>query len=176
MKKSIFMLSVVVAGTACQVSQNVRSADRERYAEDLSKVRPEYVMPEDTIANEPEQGGPQTPAVVPSADDTYKINDVLDRTDDFRKNVNAIDGFTIQVYSGTDRENARKIRGKLISMLPDEEASLYYDEPNFKVKVGAFYTRLEAQKSFQMVSKEFPNAIIIPERIPIDSNEPDPED
>ncbi len=173
MIKTIYIVSVVMGISACQVSQSVRSADKEMYTEDLAKVRPDYVMPEDTLNTDPVDNNQADPAVIPSADVTYRINDVLDKTDDFRKNVNAIDGFTIQVYSGTDRENARKIRGKVISMLPDEDARLSYDEPNFKVRVGAYFTRLEAQKSITIVREEFPNAIIIPERIPIDPEEGD---
>ena len=171
MIKLLHILSVVVVMSACQVTQSVRSADKEMYSEDLAKVRPEYQMPEDTLRSESVNTSTESPVVVPSADDTYRLNDVLDRTDAFRKNINAIDGYTIQVYSGTDREGARKIRGQLISMLPDEEAELYYDEPNFKVKVGAYYTRLEAQKSFSLVHEEFPSAIIIPVKIPIEKEE-----
>ncbi len=173
MIKSIHILSIVMATSACQTVQSTRSVDKELYTEDLSTVRPEYVMPEDTIRNENTTSSTTAPLVIPSNDVTYQVNNVLDETDSFRKNVNAIDGFTIQVYSGTDSENARKIRGKLISMLPDEKPELFYDEPNFKVKVGSFFTRIEAQKSFSIVREEFPAAIIIPERIPINQNESD---
>ncbi len=167
MIKPIHILSILLLASACQSVQSSRSGRDELYSEDLSRVRPEYVMPEDTITTPVAGNSQSTPDVIPANDITFEINDVLDQTDDFRKGVNAIDGYTIQVYSGTSSDDARKIRGKLLSLLPQDDAELFYDEPNFKVKVGAFYTRIEAQKSFSVVKEEFPNAIIIPDRIPI---------
>jgi hypothetical protein len=127
-------------------------------------------MPEDTITSEVPVKDNE-PAPVPFNDVTKKVNSVLDKSDDFRKNVNSVDGFAIQVYTGTNSEEARKIRGKVISLLPDTPVRLFYDEPNFKVKAGRFFNRIEAQEYFSIVKEEFPTAIIIPDKIPISENE-----
>lgn len=155
--------------SACQSSQSSKSGSSETYTEDLSIVRAEYVMPEDTVTTVSEETVTAT-NVEPSNDVTMRLNSVLDKSDELRQDINTVDGFTIQVYSGTNSEEARKIRGKVLSILPDENAQLNYDEPNFKVKVGRYFSRIEAQQNFSLIQKEFPTSIIIPERIPIKTN------
>jgi len=44
---------------------------------------------------------------------------------------------------------------------------LKYDEPNFRVKVGKYYSRLDAQQDYSAIKEKFSSAIVIPERIPI---------
>lgn len=155
--------------SACQSSQSSKSGSSETYTEDLSIVRAEYVMPEDTVTTVSEETVTAT-NIEPSNDVTMRLNSVLDKSDELRQDINTVDGFTIQVYSGTNSEEARKIRGKVLSILPDENAQLNYDEPNFKVKVGRYFSRIEAQQNFSLIQKEFPTSIIIPERIPIKTN------
>ena len=60
-------------------------------------------------------------------------------------------------------------RGKTVAMELDLEPELVYNQPNYKVKVGKFLTRLEAQPLFTQLKKEFDNAIVAPERIYIDN-------
>ena len=59
--------------------------------------------------------------------------------------------------------NARK---KLGEQAGDLTGNLMYQQPKFRVTVGAYYTTLEAQKDFQRLKRIFPNAILIPEKIP----------
>ena len=80
-------------------------------------------------------------------------------------NPNAINTDSNDMSSGTSSEEAKISKGKVYSILSDEKPVLKYEEPSFKVKVGKFYSRLEAQKTFAQLKRKFPNAIIIPERI-----------
>ncbi len=65
-------------------------------------------------------------------------------------------------------EAANEAKSMVYKMLPDSFPQLTYQQPNFKVKVGKFYTRFDAQKTFTEIKREFPRAIVIPERIVID--------
>ncbi|MEJ2004321.1 MAG: SPOR domain-containing protein, partial [Cyclobacteriaceae bacterium] len=81
--------------------------------------------------------------------------------------VDFVDGYTIQIYTGSSSDDARKLRGKAISLMDDDDVELFYDEPNFKVKVGQYFSRLEAQGDYGKLKEEFPMAIIIPDKIPV---------
>lgn len=164
MKALLYGLVVSLVLFGCSKSTVPASSDNERYKEDLSALRPHYEKPElpkDTVAVEAEDYS----HITPSGHVTKELNAVLDSIDMLKKDVRFIDGFTIQVYSGTNSEEARLSRGKVYSILPDSNPILKFEEPNFKVKVGKYYSRIEAQKAYAQLKKKFPNAIIIPERI-----------
>ena len=78
-----------------------------------------------------------------------------------------VDGYTIQVYSGVKREDALNVKKKLTQSLPDLESDVEYRQPNFRVRTGKYFNRLEAQKDYLAVKRHFPNAIVIPDRIGI---------
>ena len=48
---------------------------------------------------------------------------------------------------------------------PDQRTYISYREPNFKVHVGDFRTRLEAEKMSQELKTWFAGLFIIPEKI-----------
>jgi hypothetical protein len=80
-----------------------------------------------------------------------------------------MNGFRIQIYASNNR-NARKesdnARQEFIDKFPDVVSYSLYAEPGyFKIRVGDFRTKTEATKQFQMISKEFPDAYIVPDVI-----------
>ncbi|UII27830.1 hypothetical protein LVD15_05245 [Fulvivirga maritima] len=167
MKKTVLYCLVGFALlSACSPKTSTSSSSGEVYKEDLKAYRPVYEKPvekHDTIAQANESYADVD--IEPTNDVTEPLNNVLDEIDGLRSNTRYIDGFTIQVYSGTNREDARLARGKVFSVLPEANPSLKFDEPNFKVKVGKYYSKLEAQKPYAQLRKKFPGALIIPERI-----------
>ena len=79
------------------------------------------------------------------------------------------EGFRIQIYSSSNRnarEGSNKARADFINKFPDIVSYAQYAEPGyFKVRVGDFRTKTEATKLFLKISKEFPNAYIVPDII-----------
>lgn len=131
--------------------------------------RPEAVLPADS-ANISSSGNPEvrirTDRYVPAR---YAVNEqvdaVLDSIHDQYLDRGAIDGYTIQVYSGTKREDALNVKKRMSQSLPELESDVQYRQPNFRVRTGKYLTRLEAQKDYLAVKRHFPNAIVIPDRI-----------
>lgn len=78
-------------------------------------------------------------------------------------------GFRIQIYSSSNRnarEESNKARAAFISKFPDIVSyQLYADPGYFKIRVGDFRTKTEATKLFLLVSKEFPDAYLVPDII-----------
>lgn len=75
-----------------------------------------------------------------------------------------VDGYVIQVYSGNSRQDANDARYKMNEFFPELEPKVSYHQPNFRVKAGKFTNRLKANRIHQQVKKEFPRALLIPER------------
>ncbi|WP_185153577.1 SPOR domain-containing protein [Fulvivirga lutimaris] len=161
----LLLLVVIVAFNACSPSITTNTSSVEVYSEDLSVHRQRYEMPKDNeqVNAELEVEAKIYPA--PTFDVTTQLNSVLDSIDRLKSDVNYVDGYTVQVYSGTSSDEAKIARGKVYTILPESSPTLKYDEPNFKVRVGKFYNRLEAQKTYSRLKKRFSSTIIIPERI-----------
>jgi len=73
----------------------------------------------------------------------------------------------VQIYTGTSREEATKARNRSYARFPDVTPHFDYTQPNFRVRVGDFLDRLEAQRVYAGLLAEFPNALIVPDRIEI---------
>lgn len=168
MKQNIFLFTLVVLlSSACASVNTSKSADSESYKEDLSVHRESFASAADTTGNDTAELTRDYSNTVPSNDITAQLNQVLDGTDELNKDVTKVDGFTIQIYVGKDTDEARKIKGKALAMLPEEYVELFYDEPSFKVKVGQYFTRTEARGTYAKLHAKFPTALIIPDKIPI---------
>ena len=69
-------------------------------------------------------------------------------------------GDTIFVDGGTTTEC-------MLSYLPNLESEVQYIQPNFRVKTGKYFTRLDAQADYMAIKRYFPGAIVVPDKIPI---------
>lgn len=80
-----------------------------------------------------------------------------------------MDGFRIQIYSSSNRnarEESNKARAAFISKFPDIASYQLFAEPGYyKIRAGDFRTKTEATKLFLLVSKEFPEAYLVPDII-----------
>jgi hypothetical protein len=75
------------------------------------------------------------------------------------------DGYRVQIYSGTERKSAYDAQAKFQDRFPDMHTYISYSEPNFRVHVGDFRTRLEAEKMANELKPWFSGLFIIPEKI-----------
>ena len=67
--------------------------------------------------------------------------------------------FKIQIYNGS-RSGAENAREKFRSSYGGWAVSMEYETPNYKIWVGNFKTRLEADRALLRVKKKFSNAFI----------------
>ena len=163
-----FIVVVSLAGCASPKSTTVSSTHGQAYSEDLSIWRPKTETPanNNTTTNVPDTPK-QTKYVEPRYAVNTKLDTVLDSIDRFNRSKQFIDGFTIQIYAGLKREDALNAKKNLASSLPDLQSEVVYAQPNFRVKVGKYYTRIDAQKDYVAVKKYFPTAIVIPGKVAI---------
>lgn len=74
-------------------------------------------------------------------------------------------GFRLQVYNGTDRNNANKIKTELQQLFPDQDVYLIYEQPRFKVRIGNFRNKIEAQKLYHDLRVSYEGVFIVPDKI-----------
>ncbi len=89
------------------------------------------------------------------------------------KKVNAakmsMSGFRVQLYFGSERQKANEIRTDFLSQYSGTGAYLLYQQPYFKVRVGDFRTRLEAQAFLKKISTVYTSAFIVTDEVKLPS-------
>ena len=74
-------------------------------------------------------------------------------------------GFRVQIYSGANRSEAYAEQARFKSLYKGIDTYISYEEPNYRVKVGDFRSRSEAQDLMQGLRREFNNVFIFTEEI-----------
>lgn len=74
-------------------------------------------------------------------------------------------GYRLQIFFGSNRQAAYNAQAKFKDEYPDIRTYITYTEPNFKVQVGDFRTRLEAQKLQSELTQMFGSMFVIPTKI-----------
>ena len=78
----------------------------------------------------------------------------------YNKNLNEVKGYKIQLFYGSE-QGAKKVRENFKSVFPDIRSELEFDTPDWKVWVGSYKTRLEADRALAEIKEGFPSAIRI---------------
>lgn len=142
------------------------------YEEDLSAYRPTIEAEEESsteeVTAEPKEEYVATAAyVTPTNDIKAELDTVLYRIKKSREDIQYVDGFSIQLYSGNNRDRANQVKVKTYEVLEDQRPRVSYDQPNYKVRVGEYFSRLEANADFVTLQKHFSRAVLVPVKIKI---------
>ena len=78
-----------------------------------------------------------------------------------------LNGYTIQIFSGLEREKADSIFFTADSIYSELDIYTLYDQPNYRVKVGKYFYRINANNALNKLINNFSEAIIVPDRIKI---------
>lgn len=162
------VLCIVLLLASCKPTTQTQTSQGGKYSEDLSHLRPkvEEQTTSTTVTPETTKRDPKT-YVEPTHTVNKQLDAVLDSIDRINLTRKFVEGYTIQVYSGLKREDALNAKKVLTTSIPKLESELQYAQPNFRVKIGRYFTRLEAEKDYQRVKEFFPAAIVVPDKIAI---------
>lgn len=99
---------------------------------------------------------------------------------EFNEQLRTIPGFRIQIASlsgSNSKSNAFNLKEQVSNAFPEQQVYVIYDEPNFRVKVGDFRTRLEAYAFLQQLKATHSGTIVKDNiyPIPLDPNDWVPE-
>ncbi len=70
-------------------------------------------------------------------------------------------GYRVQLFSSANRLEAVKAKSKFLKNFADIKSYLVYQAPNYKVRVGDFLDRLEANQQLKVIQEIFPNAFLV---------------
>ncbi len=74
-------------------------------------------------------------------------------------------GYRVQIFNGTSRKSAFDAQNRFQEDHPGVRTYISFRDPNFKVQVGDFRSRLEAQKMLEELKPYFSGMLIIPGKI-----------
>lgn len=78
-------------------------------------------------------------------------------------------GYRIQIYNGNDKNKAISLKVDFIRRYPKIPTYMTYIQPQFRVKIGDFQTRADAQKMYQELSRLYSPVMIVPDIIVINT-------
>ncbi|RIA10854.1 sporulation related protein [Flavobacteriaceae bacterium MAR_2010_72] len=78
---------------------------------------------------------------------------------EFKKDLSTVDLYKIQVFQG-NRSSAEDAKSKFANLYGEWPISMEYETPNYKIWVGNFRSRLEADKALIKIKKNYMNAFI----------------
>ena len=84
----------------------------------------------------------------------------IDKMLEFKKDIKTIDLYKIRIYSG-DRSGAENTKSQANSLFVEWPTLMEYETPNYKIYVGNFLSRLEADRALLKVKKNYPGALIL---------------
>jgi hypothetical protein len=77
-------------------------------------------------------------------------------------------GYRIQVLNTTDRNQALNTKSKLLKLYPEHKTYLMYQAPYFKIRIGNFVEKSEADAMKKELTRMFPAGVfVIPSDIEI---------
>jgi hypothetical protein len=97
-----------------------------------------------------------------------RIDSLLQLHIDYNKKYPVIQGYRIQILkaSGNDAmEVIEKSRSDFYAQYIDIPVYLTFQEPDYRVRVGDFRTRLEAEKFLKKIIRRYPGAWVIQDNI-----------
>ena len=159
MKNYIILIFTIFFSCKIQSNNSSINDNQKGYFEDLSYTR-------DTKKNISQSNfilsnNNKVPTIINELDSILNIIKYENTKNDY------IEGFTIQLYLGDNRILAEKTEIKLNKLDSLTERITIFTQPNYRVKVGKYYNKFNANRDYNKFKKTFPNAIIIPEKIKV---------
>ena len=94
------------------------------------------------------------------ANNDSKIEQLLNEKRKSNPSIALSDRYKIQIFNG-ESEKAKKTVLLFKQEFKDIDATIVFNTPNYKVWVGNFKTRMEAERNFAEIEKKYKNMLLI---------------
>lgn len=97
-----------------------------------------------------------------------RIDTILKRHLEYNQQLDGIDGYRIHIFFEAGNQSLSKANqaARRYQMLyPGDTAYVSFSEPYYRVRVGDFRTRLDAEGYLQKIIRDYPNAFVIKDKI-----------
>ncbi len=95
------------------------------------------------------------------------LKNLVEKYRAYQQKVDVAEGYRIQITYTTDRDEAYKAKARLYKEFDAANSYIEYEQPNYKLRLGDFKTRLEATAFLQQVISLYPGAFIVKDRVKI---------
>lgn len=89
-----------------------------------------------------------------------KIEQLLKEKRKINQNISTNESYKIQIFYGNSDDSKKKLQ-EFKRDFKEIDGTIVYTNPNFKVWVGNFETRLEVEKAMLEIKKKYPTALLI---------------
>jgi hypothetical protein len=79
-----------------------------------------------------------------------------------------MNGYRIQIFfdsGNSSKQAAMSAKRTFETRFPDVETYISFEEPNYKIRVGNFRTKLDAEGCLKKIASMYPNAFVVPDFI-----------
>ncbi|WP_338873803.1 SPOR domain-containing protein [Spirosoma sp. SC4-14] len=184
-----FYLLVFLVLTGCATSRSAASkkstVNYNSYNEDLSSVRPVYnstaagksvpatrpATPASTSATtaspsrRSESAKPAGP--IEALHVNRRLDLVLDTIAVKNRAIRYAPGFRIQVYVGNQRKEVDAAKLLIYQNFPELSPYLTYNQPTYRLKVGDFMRRVDAERYYASIRQLLPSAQLQPDKVDV---------
>lgn len=97
-----------------------------------------------------------------------RVDSILERHLRYNVSHQEMEGYRIQIFfdaGNNSLSKAQRVAEEFMTLYPTDTAYISFSEPYYKVRVGDFRTRLEAQGYQNQIMGDFPNAFVIKDKI-----------
>jgi SPOR domain len=162
--------STTTSSDGTSTTQSPSKKNEKVYEEDLSIYRPKFKSANETDTqasdSQPVQASKSTFSDSP-LHVNKKLDAILDTIAMRNKSVKFTNGFRIQIYVGNDRKSADDAKIYTYQKYPEIFPYLSYQQPIYKVKIGDFLNRMDAERYYSDIKDLYPSAMILPDRVEI---------
>ncbi|UBM57655.1 hypothetical protein LAG90_12600 [Marinilongibacter aquaticus] len=163
-----FALIFLFASCAKKITSRTQSSKVDGYSEDLSIVRPH--VDEQKLDEQPSEKK-ETDLSKFKLEEPKNDNEQIDRAVMSLANYNARltegPGFRIQVFSGNSRSDFESAKGYLLEHFPELEIYESYSQPTYRIKVGDFLKRMDAERYYAALLDRFNSSKVVMDRIDV---------
>lgn len=89
-----------------------------------------------------------------------KFEQLLNEKRKINSSINVNERYKIQIYNG-ESDLAKKTLQEFKRDFKDYDGTIVFNTPSYKVWIGNFKTRIEAEKNLIDLKKRYPNALLI---------------
>lgn len=89
-----------------------------------------------------------------------KFENLLSEKRRINSSITINDRYKIQIFNG-DSENSKKMLNEFKREFKALDATIIFNTPYYKVWVGNFKTKIEAERNLIALQKKYPNALLI---------------
>ena len=163
---SILLLSLLAACSKTVMPSKTPTTNV--YDEDLTPFRPKYVVA--AVPTAPVKETPP-PSKTTITDQPLHINRRLDMVLDTiairNKAIKHANGFRIMLYVGNNRQDADQAKIFCYQTFPELNPYMTFSQPTYRVKVGDFMSRLDAERYYDQLRMQYPSSMIINDKVEI---------